>query len=1342
MDLTIYSIGDAEWLFFIMQGVARIFDYGNSPLSILVGAAAALGLLSLVVSTWINPQSKPLESWFIGMTLFMILLGPLSKTNVTIESVRDGSVYTVDDVPAIASIAGFATSSLMYGLSTAYEDNWGNVEGFKAGQFLDPYRALLKFDKFGVQMAYAEQSGMNPAEFAIESSLQNYMEDCVMWDIEQGGNNAQIDKATILNSNISDLWAKLKVDTPTRGTVIAINGPAAYLTCPDAYLRIDTFFNSANFTNTVNDFMNREGITNEGILTATEKITAGSALLTARNLATARVTSDALAAAAQKSNDNLKLNQEIILIQSKAQRHYQMGADRELWLELAIGFATFLEGFVYFMMPIMAIVMVLGGQMMKAIVGFFAVSIWVSLWPVTMVAVNFFTDFALAGAFEGTATNTALSFGMFSNSKETIQSYLAVSSSLAAAVPMLSMYVLHRGVHTMLGVGGKAAPSTTIDSSMSSPDLASIKGGVVTEGNVKSASTTSSANDAEIMSNLNNGSQHSVRSVDKGTANSINPMISASQSSIDQNSRASSRAQTAKDELSQSRVKSAERVNSFLENHSDGFTRSDALNAGLSVNESATVLATQQQALDNGISTAEQMDLNRKAGVSLKASASKGGNSGIGGSLDASGEVRSASNKKHSTTKTAGTAEQSAQKSDFSALHSAQVSAIQTEMSSNQSSYGESRKRTAQQSQIQSEALTSSMLQQETESQMVQSLFNQSADNQEVVQSRSSNLTAAASLNKLAHSLTPEQAERVNEENGFRQKPGESSNDALSRSLQLKAAKALSQASIGYNDSYSPQAKENAAALAVSTDLVKGMNSTNRNLDEYDSVEALERGNAAESGAKKQIFEHLGKEYQAPSYSRIADDISAGGNNDTRRIERANPELEGFSKQEDTSFASLEKKGDKIPENDVRQLDRNAARDQVREQTANHQHHVTRQQEDDKQVAIDNSFDTNSEVLANTNKANAGLDLADRLFGGGAVSALAADNSISAIDQRLQGDSTYAGQGFQLMALGGGDIGKIIQSNPETLPFLHSANTPQAQAAYEDAKRGGYISPEVSQAIDAGSRAFEQYRSGNDETQGFKLNEQAALFAQSQNLNDRDTATAFSVAHGNDESKPWYQTGGIDDKSAAIYSGLALHGASNGVAIPNEHYKLSHDADAGNRVMMNLGNEKFHNANFEPGSSYSDRYAPTNYAKVFGDLSSQGTIMSSDDLEAAKSGLSVQDWANMNNYVSQTEALSPNRSAAETNFKNLAMASAGSNGGNGSWERYAAEQQEQALSIADVDGNTRLMIDNVIAGNGNFDDANPEQVQKVQEVIQSLSIAGVADRAQVLEDELAKSHKL
>ena len=92
MDFTIYSIGETAFMYEVLMGLRRMFDFGFSSLHILIGATALLSLMTLVVKSWINPNSNPVLSWFIGLCMFMVLCGPFSKVDVVIDSGFGGNV--------------------------------------------------------------------------------------------------------------------------------------------------------------------------------------------------------------------------------------------------------------------------------------------------------------------------------------------------------------------------------------------------------------------------------------------------------------------------------------------------------------------------------------------------------------------------------------------------------------------------------------------------------------------------------------------------------------------------------------------------------------------------------------------------------------------------------------------------------------------------------------------------------------------------------------------------------------------------------------------------------------------------------------------------------------------------------------------------------------------------------------------------------------------------------------------------------------------------------------------------------------------------------------------------
>ncbi|WP_100916026.1 conjugal transfer protein TraG N-terminal domain-containing protein [Pseudoalteromonas spongiae] len=486
MDFTFYSIGDAAFIYEILMGLRRMFDYGYSSLHVILGSVAAASILTIVMKSWINPKSNPIQSWFIGLFLFYLFCGPESKIDVTIESVRTGDVYTVDEVPGFVAVASLM-SGVMYGLGTDYENSFGSVEGYRTGQFLDPMRALVALEGFGYAEAEAKRAGVSPTLYNIDASVKNYLMDCVVWDIETAGSSAEIQLDKIKNARVDEIWNEMEVGAGSRSTYIKLNNSGfQYLTCPQAYNKLDAFF-ANEFTDMVDNFFVSEGVRYNDVVTGTQDITAGMASISAYKVAEGRFLSNKFVQVMKEVGDGFGIRSELTLIESRSQRHYQMAADRGMWLELSVGFATFLEGFVLFLIPLIAIILLTGGESMKAAGMFLGVLLWVMLWPVTMTAVNLFTEMALKGHFANTSlgdgTAGSLSFGMFSNSMATIESYISVASALCGAVPMLTLYILHRGVHTMMGVSGKASPDTKIDSQKLSPDLVNGGAGNYKQGN-------------------------------------------------------------------------------------------------------------------------------------------------------------------------------------------------------------------------------------------------------------------------------------------------------------------------------------------------------------------------------------------------------------------------------------------------------------------------------------------------------------------------------------------------------------------------------------------------------------------------------------------------------------------------------------------------------------------------------------------------------------------------------------------------------------------------------------------------------------------------------------------
>ena len=640
MDFTIYSIGETAFMYEVLMGLRRMFDFGFSSLHILIGATALLSLMTLVVKSWINPNSNPVLSWFIGLCMFMVLCGPFSKVDVVIESVRTGDVYYVNDAPGIAAVIAMMTSG-MYGLSRDYEDSFASPDGYQAGQFLDPMRALVALDKFGYMGSEELDSVVDDQRYRIKTSTMNYLQDCVIWDLQVGGNDAELNADKIKNAPMENFLESIRINTPSRSSYIQIDTPAMeLLTCPNAYLKLKSYFDSSSFREMTDRFLQKENVKPQDVEAGAESISALSATMNAYHLATGRYLSNVFAEAAAKSGDMQGLRSELTLIETKSQRHYQMAADRNLALELSIGFATFIEAFVFFLIPVIAIMLVMGAEAMKSAAMFFGVTVWVNLWPVTMSAVNLFTLLAIQGRFTSVSAGgggvSAITFGMWGHSMSTIESFIAVASSLAAAVPMLTLYILHRGVHTMMGVSNKTSPDTNIDSKKLSPDVTtSANGGKASQGDTTmQASDVHSSYGQWSQAQLNGGQRNDV-SINPGGAGPASGYLK--QSSTELSAIGSRNTQLANTEAaSQTLQKTATDSKSATLDSIKGYKHGESFESvdtsQLSEDEAFLAAQTAAYATENNMSLSDAYDhvLQGTASMIAKASTPTMGGGGFG----------------------------------------------------------------------------------------------------------------------------------------------------------------------------------------------------------------------------------------------------------------------------------------------------------------------------------------------------------------------------------------------------------------------------------------------------------------------------------------------------------------------------------------------------------------------------------------------------------------------------------------------------------------------------------------------------------------------------------------
>jgi hypothetical protein len=458
MTYSIFSIGNSEFLYQVMNGMVRIFDFSNGGLSSFIAIASMLMLLGGLLGKIFNDKATPIKDWIFGLIFFFILSGPFAKADVEIISVRTGVVYTVDNVPLFAALGGYLTTSLTHLLSEEFQQSFAAINPSVNG--LEPLRALTSIQNLGLSRVAIP--GI-PANYDPIGSIQNYLVDCFI-----GYKNLQNEKNIVDSAfkaaYMSEGWAAVHVPINTLTTNISLGTIYYNIGCKDAHAQIKSlWFDTEAFKNTIAAYLKSKGSNGAALLEGwNDTITANTPAAAAINqfkISEGILVNNMLQNAASSEGGSIYRSADVRVFEAKQERLFKMASERSMWMEMSIGMVSILESFIYFIAPLIAVLLVMGGMGLKALISYFGLVVWVNFWPISMMFVNLYTTMALEGKFSG-IEGSASTFGLFDESMMTVESSIAFASQLTAMIPMLTLFILHRGVHTMMGVASQSAPNT------------------------------------------------------------------------------------------------------------------------------------------------------------------------------------------------------------------------------------------------------------------------------------------------------------------------------------------------------------------------------------------------------------------------------------------------------------------------------------------------------------------------------------------------------------------------------------------------------------------------------------------------------------------------------------------------------------------------------------------------------------------------------------------------------------------------------------------------------------------------------------------------------------------
>ncbi len=434
----IYSIGDADLLIQVINGVAALFGAGGLSSS---GAFIVSGFLcGLFITCFkaIISQKLELHTFLAAFVLYNVMFVP--KVTVNVEDAYTGTVVPVANVP-IGVAAPYAIFSQMGYWITQKEEQAFSMPRMTDVGFIDPLHVLMATQNpdFGTANYNLATNDMDLAR-----TLQNYINDCVLRDINSATAAQDVQFQGVLNA--TDMLAAISVNAPAWTTTTFLTGqmPAGVTaTCNDAFTALNTQLRSGPWlTEWFTYLQSTRGITLADVnsLMADMMNTATNAQQFMLNRI---VEKHFIAGVVSQGAYNPSPAASAMLAQSMAQRNIQGAAQKSLFEEYARPLMAFVESFIFSLAPFMAFIVTLGGLGFPLLGKYLITLLWIQTWPPCMALVNLYTlnSFDKFTTDMATEIPTVSMLGM--NSIYTNgETWLAISGAMAAAIPAITLFLV------------------------------------------------------------------------------------------------------------------------------------------------------------------------------------------------------------------------------------------------------------------------------------------------------------------------------------------------------------------------------------------------------------------------------------------------------------------------------------------------------------------------------------------------------------------------------------------------------------------------------------------------------------------------------------------------------------------------------------------------------------------------------------------------------------------------------------------------------------------------------------------------------------------------------------
>src|SRR5260363_20421 len=476
MHFTLYSIGDSAFLEQILHAVAMIT--GTGDFKQLVGCGLLLGVLAVMAQSLLQgARTLPFQQVFMGWLVYACLFGP--SCTVTIEDAYTGQVRVVSNAPIGVGLAGGIISNLGYSLTRLFETAYQPIApGIASHGFAESLKVLNEIRRsvgqdIGLFNAWDKAIGGGEDGNGVNTrrSWITYIHECTLNKVDLINSREYTPVEKLLRQPIR---AALHFPSRIHGTHLYLssgNPQGEDMDCSQAWNRLQEATRYLN-SPVVETYLYKQIGANpfQKMRNALDAVsqTGTSAI---QYLQTALLEPLYYEAAAGRYRDFQDFSSALVVEQAIQQRNTQWAAEQSTFMTIVRPMMTFFEGLVYAITPLLAFLIVMGMFGIQLAGRYAQMLLWIQLWLPVLSIINLFIHMAATRAMASYTAAGLDSMYALDHASQVLQHWIATGGMLAAATPVISLFIVTGSSYVMTSLAGKVVGAEHIDENIQTPDI-------------------------------------------------------------------------------------------------------------------------------------------------------------------------------------------------------------------------------------------------------------------------------------------------------------------------------------------------------------------------------------------------------------------------------------------------------------------------------------------------------------------------------------------------------------------------------------------------------------------------------------------------------------------------------------------------------------------------------------------------------------------------------------------------------------------------------------------------------------------------------------------------------